>query len=158
MLLNFTLWVFPSSDLLLNLHPEKATYIPSWQLHELFTQCLRLHYSSSSLNYLWQICLSESTAGVAVCRRNTDETMRLQPKIGRFKIHFKACKTCKHVNAEKRHGWEELSQRRFHHRLVSNANVESFLGTCTNIIDLWWNLHFPVVLPAEIWPPHLFCC
>lgn len=41
--------------------------------------------------------------GIAVCRRNTDETMRLQQKMAGSKFILKICQTCEHVNAEKEH-------------------------------------------------------
>lgn len=75
----------------------------------------------------WPTCVSV---------KHADETMRLQQKIGRFKIYFETCQTCEHVNAEKGHDRQELSQRSFHIHLVLNAYAESFLGTRTNIIDL----------------------
>lgn len=126
-----------------------------WIIHSVFVATFFIPFVELPLTDLAVRSNAWRTSAVG---KNTDETMRLQPKIGRFNIYFEKCQTCELGNAEKGHEWQELSQCSFHQHLVLNANAESFLGTWTNIIDLRWNLHFPVVLPTEIWPPHLFCC
>lgn len=133
--------------------------LSGWDLCPVLTALWIIYSVSVATLFIFfiELPLTDLSVGSNALHSSVGETIRLQ-NIKKWKIYFELCQTWKHFDAEKGHDWQELSQRSFRHHLVLNANAESFLGTWTNIIDLWWNLHFPVVLPTEIWPPNLSCC